>query len=44
MKHKIISNFSKLNHNHIRLFWLILSLALFVIGAGAPGAESGIGN
>ncbi len=31
---------SKINPHHIRLFWLILALSLFVLGAGAPGDGS----
>lgn len=34
--------FGKLNSQHIRLLTLLLSLALFILGAGAP--ESGGGS
>ena len=33
----------QLNRRHIQFFLAILYLMLFVIGAGAPGAESDIG-
>lgn len=35
--------FGRLNRRHIQFFLLILYLVLFVLGAGAPGAESDIG-
>ncbi len=27
----------------VRLFWLLLSVTLFVLGAGAPGSDGGHG-
>ena len=33
----------KLNRRHIQFFLVILYLTLFVLGAGAPGADSDIG-
>ena len=33
----------RLNQNHIRLVLAILTLILFVLGAGAPGTGGGIG-
>ncbi len=36
-------NFGRLNRRHIQFFLVILYLTLFVLGAGAPGAESDIG-
>jgi len=35
--------FGRLNRRHIQFFLVILYLTLFVLGAGAPGAESDIG-
>ena len=32
------------NHTHIRLILVLLSLILFVIGAGAPEGSSGPGS
>lgn len=29
---------------YVRLMWLLLSLVLFVLGAGAPGGDGGIGG
>ena len=36
--------FEKLDSRHIQLALLILSLSLFVLGAGAPGSSGGIGG
>ena len=33
----------RLNRRHIQFFLVILYLTLFVLGAGAPGAEGDIG-
>jgi hypothetical protein len=33
----------RFNRRHIRLILVILYIILFVLGAGAPGSESGIG-
>lgn len=35
---------SKVNRQHIQLFLLVLTLSLFVLGAGAPAAEGGTGG
>jgi hypothetical protein len=29
------------NPQHVRLFWLMLSIALFILGAAAPGGDGG---
>lgn len=45
MKNKLnlaIVSLSKIDRQHIQLFFLVLSLTLLVIGAGAP--EDGGGN
>lgn len=34
---------SRINRRHIQFFLVVLYLTLFVLGAGAPGAESDIG-
>lgn len=34
---------SRVNRRHIQFFMVVLYLTLFVLGAGAPGAESDIG-
>ena len=34
----------KVNHTHIRIILILLSLILFVIGAGAPEGSSGPGS
>ena len=34
----------KLDRRHIQFVLLILSLSLFVLGAGAPGSSGGIGG
>ena len=36
--------FGKLDSRHIQLALLVLSLSLFVLGAGAPGSSGGIGG
>jgi hypothetical protein len=33
----------RLNRRHIQFFLVILYIVLFVLGAGAPGADSDIG-
>jgi hypothetical protein len=33
----------RVNRRHIQFFLVILYLALFILGAGAPGAEGDIG-
>jgi hypothetical protein len=35
---------SKINRQHIQLFFLVLSLSLFVLGAGAPDDGSNVGR
>ena len=35
--------FGKLDRRFIQLFFLVLALSLFALGAGAPGASGGIG-
>jgi hypothetical protein len=34
----------KIQPHHLRLVWLLISLALFVIGAGAPESGGGLGE
>lgn len=34
---------SRVNRRHIQFFMVVLYLTLFILGAGAPGAESDIG-
>lgn len=34
---------SRVNRRHIQFFLVVLYLTLFVLGAGAPGAENDIG-
>lgn len=31
----------RVNHQHLRLFWLVLSVGLFILGAAAPGGDGG---
>jgi hypothetical protein len=31
----------RVNSQHIRLFWLALSVGLFILGAAAPGGDGG---
>ena len=33
---------SKINRQHVQLFWTILALALLVLGVGAPSDGGGI--
>jgi hypothetical protein len=33
----------RLNRRHVQFFLIILYIVLFVLGAGAPGADSDIG-
>jgi hypothetical protein len=33
----------RLNRRHVQFFLVVLYIALFVLGAGAPGADTGIG-
>jgi hypothetical protein len=35
---------SKINRQHVQLFFVILSLAMLVIGAGAPDDGGGVGR
>jgi len=35
---------ARLDHRYVRLGLVVLSLVLFVLGAGAPGAEGGSGG
>lgn len=47
MKHKIaLLAFSakKISSQHIQLFFVLVSLAMLVIGAGAPLADGGVGK
>jgi hypothetical protein len=37
-------NLSKVDHRTVRLILAIISLSLFVLGAGAPGAGGGFGE
>ncbi|MDF1515728.1 MAG: hypothetical protein P1S60_18120 [Anaerolineae bacterium] len=32
---------TRINSQHVRLFWLVLSVGLFVLGAAAPGGDGG---
>lgn len=41
---RIVLTASKLDQQHVRLVLIILSLALFVIGAGAPAIGGEIGR
>ena len=34
---------SRVNRRHVQFFMVLLYLTLFVLGAGAPGAENDIG-
>lgn len=34
---------SRVNRRHIQFFMVVLYLTLFILGAGAPGAENDIG-
>lgn len=31
----------KINHNHVRLFWSLVTLSLLILGAGAPESSGG---
>jgi hypothetical protein len=42
--HELNLNLGKLDQRHARLLLVILTLVLFVLGAGAPGAGGGIGG
>ncbi len=47
MKHNIGSvglRLRELDQRRVRLAWAVLSLVLFVMGAGAPAASSGSGG
>jgi hypothetical protein len=37
-------NLGQLDNRHVRLILVILSLILFILGAGAPGTGSGVGG
>jgi hypothetical protein len=37
-------NLARVDSRHVRLALIILSLALFVLGAGAPDTGGGLGN
>jgi len=41
---QIVSTLSKIDQRHVRLALIILSLTLFVIGAGAPAIGGEIGR
>ncbi len=34
----------KINRQHVQLVFVLISLAMLVIGAGAPSAEGGVGR
>ena len=42
-RNKITYIASRVNRRHIQFFLAVLYLTLFVLGAGAPGAENDIG-
>ena len=47
MKNKlalIVLSAQKINRQHVQLVFVIISLAMLVIGAGAPFAEGGVGK
>lgn len=35
---------TKINRQHVQLIVLLITLSLFVLGAGAPGSGGGIGG
>ncbi|MBC7877581.1 MAG: hypothetical protein H7Y59_10460 [Anaerolineales bacterium] len=37
-------SFTKINSQHIQMFFVLLSLAMLVIGAGAPASEGDPGK
>jgi hypothetical protein len=41
---KLSLNLGQLDNRHVRLILVILSLILFILGAGAPGTGSGVGG
>ena len=41
---RITAHLPSINEHHVRLFLLVITLALFVLGAGAPGAGTGPGG
>ena len=43
LKNRLTVTLGRVNRRHIQFFLVILYLALFVLGAGAPGAEGNIG-
>lgn len=44
MKDQFVMSLSKLDGNAIRLIVVLVSLTLFVLGAGAPASDGGIGG
>lgn len=44
MKNQFVLSLSKIDRNVIRLVILVISLTLFVLGAGAPAGDGGIGG
>jgi hypothetical protein len=42
MKRDIVSALQQVDRRHIQLALLVLTLALFVLGAGAPSADGGV--
>jgi hypothetical protein len=36
------SKFRRFDGQYVRMVWMILSVALFVLGAGAPGGAGGL--
>lgn len=44
MKNQMLIGLSKVNSNTVKLVLLVLSMILFVLGAGAPATDGGIGG
>lgn len=45
LMNRVIQNLNvasqRVNRQHVRLVWLVLSVALFILGAAAPGSDGG---
>ena len=42
MKNTLILSLSKINSTHVKFFFMLLMLAMLVIGAGAPSDVGGL--
>jgi len=44
MKNTFVLSISKINATHVKFFFMLLMLAMLVLGAGAPSDVGGVGR